>query len=67
MFGSFKGFKWMGLYKISSYLIKLSVREKDNLFSEISWLESSLNVLKISPASRLFYFTNVAKHEKEGQ
>ena len=57
-FGSFKGFKWMGrvlkLGKISSYFIKLSVREKDDLFSEISWLESSLNVLKTSPACRFF-------------
>ena len=39
-FGSFKGFKSMGnvlkLGKISSYFIKLSVREKDDLFSEIS-------------------------------
>ena len=60
-FGTFKGFKWMGrvlkLAEISSYFIKLSVREKENLFSEISWLESSLNVRKISPACRFFYFT----------
>ena len=60
-FGSFKGFKWMGrvlkLGKISSYFIKLSVREKEDIFSEISWLESSLNVLNISPACRFFYFT----------
>ena len=61
MFGSFKGFKWMGrvlkLAKISSYFIKFSVREKDDLFSEISWLESSLNVLKISLPCSFFYFT----------
>ena len=42
---------------ISSHFIKLSVREKDDVFSEISLLASSLNVLKISPACRFFYFT----------
>ena len=43
------------LGKISSYFIKLSVREKDDLFSEISWLESTLNVLKIYPACHFFF------------
>ena len=51
-----------------SYFVKLLVREKDDLFSEISWLESSLNFLKTSPGCRFFLFhTNVVKHEKEGQ
>ena len=55
------------LGKISSYFIKLSVREKDDLFSEIPWLESPLNVLKIPPACHFLFHTNVVKHEKEGQ
>ena len=33
---------------------KLSLRESDDLFSEISWLESSLNFLKISPGCLFF-------------
>ena len=56
------------LGKISSYFIKLSVREEDDLFAEISWLEPSLNVLKIYPACRFFlFYTNTVKHEKESQ
>ena len=50
---------------------KLSLRESDDLFSEISWLESSLSFLKTSPGRFFFFFslfhTNVVKHEKEGQ
>ena len=55
------------LGKISSYFIQLSMREKDDLFSEIPWLESPLNVLKISPACCFLFHTNVVKHEKEGK
>ena len=45
------------------------MREKDDLLSEISGLESSLNVLKISRECRFFYFTliNVVKHKKGGR
>ena len=53
------------LGKISSYFIKRSVRKKDDLFSEMSWLESSINVLKISPGCRFSLFhTNVVTYEK---
>ena len=62
-FGSFKGFKLMGrvlkLGKNPSYFIKLSVREKADLSSEISRLESSLNFLKISPGCRFLYFAKL--------
>ena len=41
------------------------MREKDDLFSEISLLESSLNVLKIYPACCFFlFYTNVVNHDE---
>ena len=67
-FRSFKGFKCMGhVQNFKLFYQTFSEGERWSFF-RISWLESLLNALKISPVCRLFLFhTNVVKHEKEGQ
>ena len=46
---------------------KLSLRESDDLFSEISWLESYQTLQKYLLGVVFLFHTNVVKHEKEGQ